>query len=344
MSQVIKSSLTLLMACAGGWLFAWIGTPLPWLLGALFVTGLLGLLSWVGPCPTGGLRLGQLSIGLALGLYFTPDVINTLLGLAHWILITGLFTCLMSMGGAVWLQRSLCLDARTSFYAAAIGAASDMATQAQRCGARSDLVAISHSVRVTLIVSVVPFLASAMPHADSAVSLSALPVMGLVQTVLLILAAIAGALFTDRLSGPNPWVLGPLLVAAVAAVSLPESRLHPTLVASGQILLGWNLGQKFSLSLFYEAPRLVLASALMTIGFSLLALGLALSIWLGTDLSWTTSFVATTPGGIAEMALTAKALALNPPAVTAFQAIRLVLMVSGANLMIRLCQRWGWLK
>jgi membrane AbrB-like protein len=167
--------------------------------------------------------------------------------------------------------------------------------------------------------------------------------MDSLQTGLLLLAAVGVGLLAERLAGPNPWVLGPLLLAIAVAVSLPEARLHPVLVAGGQILLGWNLGQKFSPRLFREAPRLVVASALMTLGFSVLALGLALAVWLGTSLSWTTSFVATTPGGIAEMALTAKALSLNPPAVTAFQAVRLVLMVAGAGLMIRLAQRWGWL-
>ena len=82
----------------------------------------------------------------------------------------------------------------------------------------------------------------------------------------------------------------------------------------------------------------------MTVGFGVLGLGIATFVHYGTGVPWVSSMIATAPGGVAEMAITAKVLHLDPPTVTAFHAMRLVFMVVGAGLMLKLCQRWGWLK
>jgi uncharacterized membrane protein AbrB (regulator of aidB expression) len=50
--------------------------------------------------------------------------------------------------------------------------------------------------------------------------------------------------------------------------------------------------------------------------------------------------VATTPGGIGEMALTAAALQLGVPIVTAFHAIRMASVVLTAGVVHAAWQRW----
>jgi len=63
----------------------------------------------------------------------------------------------------------------------------------------------------------------------------------------------------------------------------------------------------------------------------------------GAGLNWASAFVATTPGGTAEMALTAKLLGMDSPAVTAFHVVRLVIVVVTSHYLIRLCLQRGWL-
>ena len=58
-----------------------------------------------------------------------------------------------------------------------------------------------------------------------------------------------------------------------------------------------------------------------------------------TQLHWATLVLGTSPGGIAEMAITAKALQLGVPVVTAFQVCRLVAVL----VLVEPMYRRGWL-
>jgi len=341
-------ALTIGAATGGGALFDALALPLPWMLGSLAASACLALIGQSAKAPSFCVKAGQMTIGLALGLYFTPTVIAALTQMLGWMIGVGLYTCLMSLLGAVFLQRFMGFDGKTSFYAAAIGAASDMAIQAHKAGARGDLVAVSHSIRVAMVVSIIPVIAADLVG-QMGVNRSALGsgvlYLPWLQTIVLAVAALFAALLADRIRGfPNVWVLAPLLAALVSAALLPEHRLHPVLVAAGQIMLGWNLGQRFTRELFAESPRLAVAAALMTLAFLGLSLVMALSVHVGLQMNWATSLVATAPGGIAEMAITAKVLNLDPPTVTAFHAVRLVMMVTGADLLMRLGFYLGWLK
>ncbi|MEY3016710.1 MAG: hypothetical protein RJB19_1022, partial [Pseudomonadota bacterium] len=94
-----KFLLTIAVAAGGGALFWRLGTPLPWLLGSLAATGCLGLISGAHKCPSSAVHAGQITIGLALGLYFTPTMLAILGSMFGWIVVSALMTCLMSMMG-----------------------------------------------------------------------------------------------------------------------------------------------------------------------------------------------------------------------------------------------------
>ena len=53
-----------------------------------------------------------------------------------------------------------------------------------------------------------------------------------------------------------------------------------------------------------------------------------------------TTVLATAPGGVAEMAITAKVLQLGVPVVTAFHVTRMVMLVSTTGLLYRLAASW----
>jgi len=330
----------------GGLIFDALGIPLPYLLGSLSACALLGLKDWCAPLPKPGLRLGQLTIGLALGLYFTANVLSTLVNIMGWVLVSGLLSALLSLAGAVFVQRRTRLDANTSFFAAVIGGASDMANQAAQAGGRGDLVALAHTIRVSLVVGIAPFLALWFSNSGDAVTGS--PVLEshgfrLPMTGLLVLAGLTSAFAAQRLRLPNPWVLGPILAGGLFAVYVQEGQLNTLLLIVGQVFLGWNLGQRFSIKAIKDAPVLSLTIVVLTFSYGLVGLAMALLAQWGAGLNWASAFVATTPGGTAEMALTAKLLGMDSPAVTAFHVVRLVIVVVTSHYLIRLCLQRGWL-
>jgi len=127
---------------------------------------------------------------------------------------------------------------------------------------------------------------------------------------------------------PNAWVLGPLLAAALLAVcGVPVGRVPEWMVRAGQLCIGISLGTRFTPGFLHAAPRFMAAVGICTVtALGLAALfGLALAKLGG--LHPATAMLATSPGGIAEMALTARALQLDVPVVTAFHVCRMVVLV-----------------
>ncbi|WP_043117184.1 AbrB family transcriptional regulator, partial [Pseudacidovorax intermedius] len=74
----------------------------------------------------------------------------------------------------------------------------------------------------------------------------------------------------------------------------------------------------------HTAPRWLASVAVGTVAMiGACALFAEVLAW-ATGLRWTTLLLGTSPGGIAEMSITAKVLQLGVPVVTAFQVCRLV--------------------
>ena len=65
----------------------------------------------------------------------------------------------LTLGGACgWLLHKLSgIDPTTAFFAMAVGGASEMATQSERHGAAVDRVAAAHSLRIMMVVAIIPF-------------------------------------------------------------------------------------------------------------------------------------------------------------------------------------------
>jgi uncharacterized membrane protein AbrB (regulator of aidB expression) len=70
-----------------------------------------------------------------------------------------------------------------------------------------------------------------------------------------------------------------------------------------------------------------------------LAAAFGLLVAQGSGLQWSTAIIATTPGGIGEMALTAQALKLGVPIVTAFHALRMAVVVVTVGAVYRMWHR-----
>jgi len=316
------------IALAGALLAVWAHLPLPWMLGALLLTASTRIAGVRTACPRPARNAGQWVIGASLGLYFTPQVIGHIGSNAGPIVVGMLFALALAFLGSAILRRFTDVDFKTAWFSSAIGGASEMANLAERHGARIDRVATAHSVRVLLVVVTVPFIFQwwGVAGLDPTVpGPREVHVLGL--AALVALTILGGAAFT-KLRLPNPWVLGPMLVAMVLTASSIELSALPDYVPkAGQLLIGWSLGDRYRPDFFRAAPRFMAAVA----GFTVLALALAfgvgalLSLWSAAPIP--TLILGTTPGGIAEMAITAKVLQLGVPVVTAFHVTRMVFVV-----------------
>lgn len=332
---------SLVVALLGAAACVWLDTPLPWLIGPLVAVALASMLHGRLASPPGGREVGQWIIGVALGLYFAPDVVREIVRLAPWIALAVVFALALGGFGSWLLARLAATDAATSFFGMAIGGASEMAVLAERHGGAVERVAAAHSLRIMLVVLVVPLALNAFdvhgldPYAPSAREFS--------WGGFALLAAVTGAasLAMRAAGSPNGWMIGPLVAAAVVtALGITWSALPTAVVNAGQLLIGIGLGTRFTPEFFEAAPRFLGAVAAITGVYLVVAAAFGALLAAGSGLHWSTALVATTPGGIGEMALTAQALRLGVPIVTAFHAIRMAAVVLSVGVTFRAWMRW----
>src|SRR3990167_7375606 len=250
-------------------------TPLPWMIGPFLATSVVSIAG--GPTQSWGpLRnAGQWTIGAALGLYFTPQV-AALIRELWWAIVLGIVWALFLgwLFGA-WLYRLHAprmhgvpapMLRATSYFAGAIGAASEMTLLSERENARTDLVAASHSLRLLIVTVTIPFALQwsglhgldILPPTVRAVDWPGLALMALLTG--------AGALVMDRLVRANPWFMGAMLVSMVltmAGISL--SAVPAAMVNAAQLVIGVSLGVRFRADFLRTAPRWLVSVAAGTL-------------------------------------------------------------------------------
>lgn len=326
----------------------WLRAPLPWLLGPMFATAALAMghhaLARLGlaelHCPLPVRNAGQWAIGCALGLYFTPAVLGLVVRLLPWILLGIVFAMLLGLAMAWALHRLTRVDRATAVFAMAIGGASEMAVQGERNGADVGRVAASHSLRLLIVLTVIPFAYKFLGlHGMDPYEAGAKTVHAGGLAALIALTA-AGAPLVRRFGAPNAWVIGPLLVGvALTGSGVHLSALPAWIVNAGQLSIGISLGTRFTPEFFRAAPKFLSAVAAIVAVAIAVSAGFAWLVHLGTGLPLATMILATSPGGIAEMSLTAKNLRLGVPVVTAFHVMRMSAMVLAIGAIYRQVER-----
>lgn len=313
-----------LAALAGGLLWQALGWPLPWVTGALVGTACLAMTRFPVSCPPLLFLIAQWLIGAAVGARFTPAAAAQLTAHAGAIVVATVFSLALGLLLAWLLRHWARLDAATAFLAAMPGVSGEMARLAQEHGARTDQVALVQTVRLCLVVILVPpAFRLLLPGLGSPVPD---PVTHEVQGQLwLLLIALGGGWGLKRLIGGTGWFVGALVAAAAAtALGVPVAAPAPALADTAQLLLGWSLGSRFRRESLARLPRLLVTSTILNvaaIGASAL-LGILLAHRWG--LSENSAILGAIPGGIAEMCITAASLGEPVAIVAAFHVVRVL--------------------
>jgi len=327
-SAAVRLAITVLLAAAAGALAQALHSPLPWLIGPLLFTAAASAL---GAPLLASHRLrnaGQWILGTALGLYFSPQAVAVVQTLAPAIALGVAWA--LGLGYAfyrwlMWVERGHGVLPASAFFGAAIGGASEMALLADRAGAQVDRVASAHSLRVLIVVVLIPFAYQALGVHGADPAMRAVHGVQPVGLALLLAATAAGGALMQVLRVPNPWVLGALAVSAALSGSGVEwSALPRPLSNAAQLAIAVTLGVRFTPASLRAAPRWLTAVALGTLAMIALSAGFAALLAWGWQLHPATMLLATSPGGITEMAITASVLGLGVPVVTAFHVVRYI--------------------
>ncbi len=336
----LRLAAALMLAVAAALLCSAARLPLPWLIGPLLSSAICSMAGLALPAPAWLRNGGQLLVGTALGLYFTPPVAALIVSL--WGAVVAGIVWALALGASFGAFLKLAnrgdagLDRATLFFASAIGGASEMTVLAERHGGRMDIVAAAHSLRVLLVVVIVPlgFQWAGLHGLDA--TLPGPQQVHPAGLALLLALCVCGALAMRTMRLTNAWMLGPLAVAFALTVNGAElSALPRGLAIAAQIAIGVSLGTRFSPAFLRSAPRWLATVAIGTLAMLVLSAGYAWLLARATGLHPATVLLGTSPGGVAEMSLTARALQLGVPVVTAFHVTRMAAVVMLAGPLFR---------
>jgi membrane AbrB-like protein len=181
------------------------------MLGPLFSLALLRVSGAGLEAPPFARYGGQWIIGTALGLYFTPKVVHEVVGMGLLLAAGAVFAIALGYVSGIVLARLARLDKTTGIFASVPGGAAEMATLGERFGGRMDRIAAAQSLRILIVVAIVPGAITALgihgadPYVPGATAFDG------PGFALLMGATLAGSLLLQWLGAPNAFVLGCLL-------------------------------------------------------------------------------------------------------------------------------------
>jgi len=345
--RVRHVALVYLGAFAAGLVANWIGAPLPWMIGAMVFSAALRVADLPVNVPSMTRPIGQMVVAGSVGLSFTPDAVAVLVTLTGPMLLAVVLTVLAGFAVAMVLMRLAHLDVVTASLASVPIGPVETANLANRHGISPGFPVFAQTMRIMLLVLTIPPLlvfldgsvvdpVATLREAEwSASGASLMAALALVGALLARLLRIANAFFSGAMGG----------VALGAAFSLPVTALPYPVLMAAQIFLGVWLGAVFDRALLRNAGGLIPAAFVSTLLMVVLCAAMGLGLSYMTGQPWQVMVLATAPGSVTEMALTAKILQEGIAVVTAFHVVRLFIIMPAAPLIFgvtaRLARRYG---
>ena len=117
----------LLVGVPAGFLCDRLHTPIPWMIGPMIAVAALNLLGVRMDSPPYARQAGQVILGSAISLYFTPPVVAALAGNLPAILAATVSVFVVGILGALTLSRASGVDGKSTFFASIPGGAMAMA-------------------------------------------------------------------------------------------------------------------------------------------------------------------------------------------------------------------------
>ncbi|MFO8066293.1 MAG: AbrB family transcriptional regulator, partial [Bacteroidales bacterium] len=158
-TDIVNIMAALLLGGIGGYTASYLGLPVGGMLGAMIVVAFLRTIGVpIKELPTWLIICTQIVLGGYLGTTFTPEMVSTLQTLLVPILFFSIFVVINGIFVGLLFHRILKWDLATSLLSTAAGGVTLMTLTAMEINADPVRVSILHSLRLAIILLVMPTL------------------------------------------------------------------------------------------------------------------------------------------------------------------------------------------
>ncbi len=319
--------------------FAALGVPSPFLFAALFVGLLIGLTRpGLITVPADVFLAAQALTGVVIGAYLQSSSLSEVAGAWLPVLAVSLATLGLCVIGGKVLARTTEIDEPTAALGSVAGGASGIVAMAEELGADDRLVAFMQYVRVLVVVLVTPVLAGlAFPGAGSGSPPPEALIGDLEDWAITLGCAPVGIVLGRAVRLPAGTLLGPMLVAAVLTLSgaLGDWAVPGLVREAAFIGIGLQVGLRFTRDTVQQVGRLLVPVLLSIVTLLIACFGLALVLAPWAHVTLLDAYLATTPGGLYAVLAIAFGAQADTTFILTVQAIRLLVMVLLAPVVVR---------
>ena len=336
-SKILQGLAVYPLALLLGFILDLMAVPLSWMIGAMFAAGSILVAQQPVKMLPGSRQLAQMVVAGSVGLSFNEEALLAALAVFAPMVAATLLGIVCSYIAARILVRITGLPIITAMLAALSVGPVESAVLAMRYGASPTPVIFSQSLRIMLIIVILPPLIvwSGSNVGDPSLALRSVE-WNVVGTLAFLLLGTVASFASVRLHLPNPYFMGPLIAGiSCRLLDVPVTAYPYWALTLAQMLLGIWLGASLDRNFLKTTPRTLwglLASISVLLCLSALV-GLGLYLWVG--IPWEVALLATAPGGVAEMALTAKILQQGVAIVISFHLTRIFILQLISPLIVR---------
>lgn len=336
MPTIALHLVSLAVGGLAGWVFALLHVPLPWLLGPMLTSAAISLSGRKLAMPPGTRQLGQLLLGAGIGLNFTPAVALFVIDHILIMVLCAVASIGFGVAAAFYLKAVAKVDMATAYFASVPGGVVEMAIQAGRWGGEPAPVSLAQAMRILCVVTTIPPALILLDwHGASPFAVQSLPFEPKGLAILVLLAGAAGGLMAWR-KLTNSWLLGPMAAAAaVTVLQIDLSGMPRELLNLSQVLLGVHIGMRYRRDLVLSLKRFLPHAVLSTVILVGLNVVFGSVVGMLTGLPIPTMVLSVSPGGMAEMCITAAVLDLGVPLIAAFHIVRIFVVIGLSGLLFR---------
>ncbi|MEP3114244.1 AbrB family transcriptional regulator [Nisaea sp.] len=336
--------LALAIGSAGGFLFAYLKLPLPWMMGAMVATT-IGSIAGLKISLPSSLRMAMVAIlGVMLGSAFSPSLLDHI---GKWaisvagLLVYGVVALVLVL---LFLRRYAKYDPVTAYFSSSPGGLNEMVIVGKAMGGDDRIIALTHASRILIVVMIIPFLFRMF--GDYTPQPGMLPPgsgfdLPLHEWALMAGCAVIGPIIAMRLKLPAAPLLGAMVLSmAIHLTGLSKSAPPSMLIAAAQVVLGTGVGCRFAGTAVSEVLKIIRTSFGASVILLVTAVGAGLLLQDITGLPWYVLVLAYAPGGLAEMSMVALGIGQDVAFVATHHLFRIAFIVILAPLAFRMIRRW----
>lgn len=242
--QIALIARTVAVSLLGGIIAGLAGVPSPWLIGPMILTALASGFGMPALIPSQVQVAASLLIGVSLGSGVSPDVLQHM---ATWPVTLGLLLVCSLAGQAacqLYFQKVCGWDLGSAFFGSVPGAFPMVIAMSAVYRADLRLVVIAQSMRIFLLLAVLPVLIVAIEGTHP----QPLPAMrgGYLDLAVLMIGALIGFAILARLRLPAAALLGAMAASALFhGTGISQATLPPIVLLASFAVMGAASGSRF---------------------------------------------------------------------------------------------------